>query len=241
MERNSSTKILFLGVIFSIAFAVEVRSQPATALMDADQNHAAKEKRYADAIYTFTVGELSYKVTGKGSFAVTSLKSDKSLANIRLDFPLEALIAGVQYYSFQQDLILSYIVLFPNASVRVGDKLVRDEVRQRRIARFDPRTLKTKWVGIPALSDPPGPMTVAGGSLFVTGVGLIGEVDLVSGHYLWSYDKILQSNPPKFVFFIAPRVEGNFVFFEEDTRSRPGQIIQVKCRTGEIITMDYKR
>jgi len=235
---------LFLGLVLSV-FAGAVKSQPApattTGLMDAEKNQAAKENRHADALYTFSISHLSYEVTGRGSLSVRSSKSNKSLADIRLDFPSDnALISGVKYLSFQRDLIVVYDVILLNRQVQFGDKIVREDIIQRRIARFDATTLKTKWVGIPDAKSPPGEMTVAGGSIFVTGIGLIGELDLATGHYVWVHDNILQRSPPKFVVFIAPRVEGDFVYFEELRRSGSAATIQVRRRTGEIITMNYK-
>jgi len=241
---------LILGMVLSFACALRmgVGAQSNTVsrsgLIDAEQNQAAKEERYVDATYSFTVGELSYKITGGGAFSVQSPKSGKPLANVRLDFPESAYISGIKYISSGRDLIVVYDVQLLNRPVRVGDKMTNENVRQKRVARFQGKSLKTKWVAITGRSDPPGPLMVAAGSMFVSGVGMIGEIDLATGIFLWMHENLAERNPAKYVFFTAPHVEGDFVFFQEDPawlKSRNPETIQVRRRTGEIITMSYKQ
>jgi hypothetical protein len=211
-------------------------------LIEADKNSAAKENRYSDAVYSFAIGGLSYRITGEGELSVHSLRSQRTLAKTPLDFPKPAYISGIRYLAVKSDLILGYDVLLVRRPIRDGDKVVEGDVLQGRVARFQGTSLKTKWVAITALTDP-GPQVVAGNSMFVTGIGMIGEIDLDTGAYLWRHENILERNPAKYVIFTLPRVEGSFVFFEEDPaflRSRASEIIQVKRRTGEIVTMSYK-
>jgi hypothetical protein len=210
-------------------------------LIEADKNQGAKEDR-SDVVYSFAIGGLFYRVTGEGELSVHSLRSQKTVARIPLDFPKPAYISGIRYLAVKSDLILGYDVLLVRRSIRDGDKVVEGDVLQGRVARLQGTSLKTKWVAITALSDP-GHQIVAGNSMFVTGIGMIGELDLDTGVYLWRHENIPERNPGKFVIFTLPRVEGNFVFFEEDPaflRTRVGEIIQVKRRTGEIVTMTYK-
>jgi hypothetical protein len=240
---------LTLGISLSIIllpFSGNVRPQstalPQATLIEAEKNQAAKEEDYPNAIYRFSIGVSSYKVTGQGVLSVQSLKSHTTLAEAPLDFPKPAYIAGIRYLVFEGDLILGYDVLLVRRPIQDGDKLVEGDVLQGRVARFQRTSLKTKWVTISAASDP-GPQSVAGTSMFVTGTDTIGEIDLKTGFYLWRHEHILQLNPPKYVVFKVPRIESNFVFFEEDPaflRSRTPETIQIKRRTGEIVSMSYK-
>jgi hypothetical protein len=213
-------------------------------LIEADKNQAAKQEHYSDAVYSFAIGELFYRITGEGELSLQSqsLRSQRTVAKIPLDFPKPAYISGIRYLRFRSDLILGYDVLLVRRPISDGDKVVEGDVLQGRVARFQGTSLKTKWVAITALTDP-GPQIVAGNSMFVTGIGMIGEIDLETGAWLWRHEKIFERNPGKYVIFTLPRVEGSFVFFEEDPaflRSRASEIIQVKRRTGEIVTMSYK-
>ena len=241
---------LILGVVLSFACAlpVDVHAQSTevsqSGLIDVDQNQAAKEERYANAIYGFTVGDLSYTITGQGAFSARNPKSTKPLANVRLDFPEAAYISGIKYVSIGGDLIVVYDVLLLNRPVRDGDQVNKENILQKRVARFHKRTLRTKWVAITGRSDPPGPPAVAGDSMFVSAVGMIGEIDLRTGTFLWMHENLPERNPGKYVLFTVPRVEGDSVFFQEDSawlKSRNPETIQVRRRTGEIITMSYKR
>jgi hypothetical protein len=245
MKKIQQYLILGMVLSFACALRMEVGAQANTVsgLIDADQNQAAKEERYADAIYSFTIGELSYKITGGGAFSVQSPKSRKPLANVRLDFPEPAYISAIKYVSSGPDLIVVYDVQLLNRPVRVGDKMTNENVLQKRVARYQGKSLKTKWVAITARSDPTGPLIVAAGSMFVSGVGMIGEIDLATGISLWMHENLSERNPGKYVFFTVPRVAGDFVFFQEDPawlESRNPETIQVRRRTGEIITMSYK-
>lgn len=211
-------------------------------LIEGDKNQAAKDGHYSDAIYSFAIGRMSYRITGEGELSVLSLRSQRTVARIPLDFPKPAYISGIRYLAVKSDLILCYDVLLVRRPIRNGDKVVEGDVLQRRVARFHGPSLKTKWVAISALTEPASQI-VAGNSMFVTGVGMIGEIDLERGLYLWRHENLQERNPGKFVIFKLPRAEGGFVYFEEDPAflsSRATEIIQVKRRTGEIVTMSYK-
>ena len=241
---------LILGVVlsFGCALPVQVNAQSTdvsqSGLIDADQNQAAKQERYANAIYSFTVGDLSYTITGQGVFSARAAKSTKPFANVRLDFPERAYISGIKYVTIGADLIVVYDVLLLERPLRVGDQMTNDNILQKRVARFHKRTLKTKWVAITGRSDPPGPLAIARDSMFVSAVGMIGEIDLATGSFLWMHENLPERNPGKYVFFTVPRVEGDFVFFQEDPawlKARRPETIQVRRSTGEIITMSYKQ
>ena len=248
MKKIQPYIILGMALSFACAWrigegAAQLNTVSRSGLTDAEQNRAAKEKRYVDAIYTFAIGELSYKITGRGAFSAQSIKSRKPLANVRLDFPEPAYISGIRYVSIGSDLVVVYEVQLLNRPVRVGDQMTNENILQQRVARFHKRTLRTKWLAITGRGDPPGPPAVAGDSIFVSGVGMIGEIDLETGTFLWMHENLPERNPGKYVIFAVPRVEGDFVFFQEDPgwlKARRPETIQIRRSTGEIITMSYK-
>jgi hypothetical protein len=238
-------KLILILVVFIVTGASVAKPQAKAlaehSLMEANENPAAREKRYADETYDFTIGNLSYRVTGQGMLSVQTLKSGRTSANMRMDFPEDSCISGVKYLPLDGDLIVVYDVLLLKRPVRFADKVLEEDVLQRRVVRLRAKTLKTRWVAITAKSDPPGPVTIAAGSMFVSGVGEIGEIDLATGFYLWRHEDISHGRSSKYAFFKAPRVEGEFVFFQEDPAIlRDPDTIQVKRRSGEIITMSFK-
>jgi hypothetical protein len=238
-----SIVLIVLVILPTAAAQAKLQSDSASPVpfTEAEKNEAAKRGQYSDALYSFAVSGRSYEVTGRGLVSVRSSGSHTVLAKAPLDFPEAALISGIRYVIFKGDLILNYDVTLLKRPIQERDRIVEEDVLQGRVARFDPRTLKSKWVSISARTDP-GPPIVSHGSMFVSGTGMIGEIDLGTGICLWLHDS-LQSNVGKYLAFAVPRIVGDYVFFEEDRaflRSRSPETIQVKRRTGEIITMSYQ-
>jgi hypothetical protein len=244
MLHALTTTVLVLVSVATVVAQAKVKSNSISPITfaEAEKNQAAKLHRYPDAVYSFNVGKFSYTVTGRGLLSVRSLKAQTILAEVPLDFPAPAFISGIRYLIFKRDLILNYEVTLIDRPIHDGDKVVEGEVLQGRVARFKAKTLKTIWVSISARTDPGTPI-VGGNSMFVSGTRMIGEIDLDTGTYLWWHDDVLHSEGAKYFAFTVPRIEGDYVFFEEDPvflRSRTPETIQVKRRTGEIITMSYK-
>jgi hypothetical protein len=238
-----SAVLIALAILPTAAAQAKQQSNSASPMpfIEAEKNDAANRGQYTDALFAFAVGGLSYEVTGHGLLSARPSGSHTILAKVPLDFPEAALISGIRYVIFEGDLILNYEITLLKRPIQERDRIVEEDVLQGRVARFDPKTLKSKWVSISARTDP-GPPIVSHGSMFVSGTGMIGEIDLGTGIYVWLHDG-LQSNVGKYLAFAVPRIVGDYVFFEEDRaflRSRSPETIQVKRRTGEIITMSYQ-
>jgi hypothetical protein len=211
---------------------------------EAEVNSAVKQGDFRDGLFSFSIGEYYYEVSGAGQLTVYLFRDSKKnkLKEFSLDFPDPALVVKIGYYLYEGDLIISYSFLI-DALIQRGKDIVHDKVEQGRMIRIDKRTLETKWVVISGISDP-GVPAIAGRSVYVSDTGVIGEIDLATGAYLWRHDVFSQRKGARFGYFKMPRIEGDYVLFEEDVSStspRTPRIIQVKRRTGKIISMNYKR
>jgi len=206
---------------------------------ESESNDAVKNEDYQNGTFSFSIGKYQFAVTATGQLSLISPTLRKK---VTLDFPSQPLVTSVRYCIYQGDLIINYNFLL-DARLQEPDGSLKDgKVEQGRISRLNLRTLKAKWTNINAPSDPPGVPIIAGNSIYVTSVGRIGEIALADGTYLWWHEHLKQANGTRLYVFKVPRVEGQYVFFEEENIGlpRPRYTVQVKRGTGEIITMNYK-
>jgi hypothetical protein len=78
------------------------------------------------------------------------------------------------------------------------------------VARLD-ESGKPKWVQV--LAGNVGEPYAVGGSLYVSGLGFVGKLDMQTGAYLWKHAELYRS-PGMFNSFEAPRFEGHQVVFK---------------------------
>jgi outer membrane protein assembly factor BamB len=234
--------VLVLLICASSLVMRPLRAQSVVTFIEATANDAVRHDYFREGVFSFSVGDYRYKVSGTGWLTAQRLNApSQESRRVPLDFPSPGLISGVRQCSYKGDLIICYDILLLDRPIEQGSRVVSGDVVQGRISRLDSGTLKTKWTVVSAPTNPGVPI-VADNSVYVSGTYCIGEVDLDTGYYLWRHDD-LDVMGGKFVAFKVPRVQGEYVFYEEDesfTRSRTRATIQVKRRSGEIITMDYK-
>ena len=83
-------------------------------------------------------------------------------------------------------------------------------------ARLSPAAARVKWLtGISGFNF--GPALVESGHAYLTAAGLLAKLDLGSGAYVWRQQLRPDKDSPPGQVFQAPRVEGDQVFFTEDT------------------------
>lgn len=78
------------------------------------------------------------------------------------------------------------------------------------VARLD-QTGKPMWVQV--LAGNVGEPYSAGGSLYVSGLGFVGKLDMQTGAYLWKHAELYRS-AGMYNSFEAPRIEGHQVVFK---------------------------
>jgi hypothetical protein len=214
---------------------------PSPTFVEARANDAVLRKDYQKGLFTFLIDNYEYTVNGVGQLAVKP-PGGQVMKRVTLDFPGPPLVTSIRYCLYRGDLLINYNFLLDALLQEANGSLVKRKVEQGRIMRLNKRTLRTKWVVINAPSDPPGVPIVADNSIYSTSVGIIGEIDLATGYYLWRHEDLTQKNGVRLFVFKVPRVTDNYVFFEEADIGlrRPRYTIQVKRRTGEIISMNYR-
>ena len=218
----------------------QTKAPSVITFVEARGNDPNLRGNYRKRLFTFSIENYQYTVNGIGQLTVKS--PDQMMKKITLDFPDPPRVTSVKYCLYQGDLLINYNFLLDALLQKANGRLVRGKVEQGRIVRLDKHTLSTKWIVINAISDPPGVPIIADDSIYVTSVGIIGEIDVTTGSYLWRHEELIQESGQKLFVFKVPRVTSDYVFFEEEDIGlrRPTYTIQVKRRTGEIVTMNYK-
>jgi hypothetical protein len=82
-----------------------------------------------------------------------------------------------------------------------------------------------------------GAGTLEGSSLFVSGIGFIGRIDVESGKYIWKHEGLYDKRDQAFNSFDAPVVTSAEVFFRErdsPSISRPLKVIRAQKESGEF-------
>ncbi len=157
--------------------------------------------------FTFSLGDEQYIVLndGKGERTrpggfVEEFKADSD----------KGFIEKIYYFQHGGDLLL---VLELN-DVESGWGSVR---------RLDGKTLKPKWSAeLPGFNVGQG--LVEEDFLYVTAIGFVAKLDMVSGNYIWKHDRLYKPGiisaggfrgPGFFNDFEQPKIEGNVVLFSE--------------------------
>lgn len=146
-------------------------------------------------------------------------------------------MTSIYYCVYNGDLLLTYYFLLDALIERRDGKVVKGKIEQARTMRLERRSLKTKWVVVNGMSDPPGVPIVADDCLYVTTLGFIGEVDLKNGLFLWGHDYVRRPDNHRLISFAVPRPTEQYVFFDEVEIGQPHPLftVQVKRGTGEIV------
>jgi len=156
------------------------------------------------------------KRSGKSAILALDLRLDK-------DESLERLI---YYASYRDD-----IVLICESSIGDGSGGF--------IVRLDARTLKLKWkLTFPAFNIGQG--LLFHNSAFVTGIGLVGRVDLESGKFLWKHVDLYGQKDGAFNSLEAPQIIDGIVRFSESENYLRKTLasLDVDIETGKIVKIE---
>ena len=176
---------------------------------------------------------LGYKFTissngrGRGERAGSPVRR----LNLRLH-KNDKLDATVYYAEYEGDLLLTCV--FTDGLYGAGF-----------ITRLDGRTLAMKWKrSIPAFNV--GRSLIEDDHAYVTAIGFVGKVNLMSGVFAWKHDKLYTNGLSKdgsygdsnFNSFELPKVEGDSVVFTEvEIYKHPPTSVKVQKRTGRIVSI----
>jgi hypothetical protein len=162
-----------------------------------------------------------YRISRSGRGTRTGAGSRARHFNLRLDkgFSLQNVI----YYAEHKGGVL---LLF---DVSDGESGAGD------ITKLDRQTLRIKWKRkIPAFNIGEG--LIEGNHAYVTGIGFVAKVNLISGALVWRHGNLYRNGD--FNSFELPRIEGDTVLFEEVVvHDEPAKTIKVEKRSGKIISI----
>lgn len=174
--------------------------------------------------FEFSTSGYHYKVLNSGKGIKKDGKIPPRSFNLRLD--KEEVIERVLYYAeFEGDLLLT-------CETRSGD------AGAGFIARLNGNTLALKWKRhIPAFNVGRG--LVEGNYAYLTAMGFIAKVDLITGRYTWQHDNLYRSSDGAFNSFELPEIKNNKVVFRESPREAPSgrkqEMLLLDEKSGKII------
>lgn len=135
----------------------------------------------------------------------------------------ETLSRVVYFANFKTDLILLYEITAGGEGAGY-------------IVRLDGKTLKLKWkAGVFGFNVGKGLMENS--FAYITAIGFVGKINLLSGKYVWKHDDLYgwNKNSGAFNSFELPELDGNNVKFIEKTNDNLINQIIINKTTGKII------
>lgn len=173
--------------------------------------------------FHFSFGNVSYVISDNGGGVQTNESGISR--KFKLPVPSGMWIGGPMYFlQYRQDYLLLY-------------GLSDGENGAAKMVRLDPGSLSVKWAagGIP-FNITPG--VVQGSSVYVTGIGFIGAIDLDTGRYGWCVTDLYQGSNV-FDVFDEPQIEGTTLSTQDKlTRAADGTpyTVKVDWKKGTVAT-----
>jgi len=157
--------------------------------------------------FTFSLGEERYIIQSDGKGKRTRLGSETEEFEVDSE---KGVIERIYYFKHSGDLLLT-----------LG--LSDGEYAWGSVRRLDGKTLKPKWsAGLPGFNIGKG--LVEDDFLYITTIGFVAKLDMVSGKYVWKHDGLYKRGiigaagfhgPDFFNNFEQPKLEGDVVLFSE--------------------------
>ena len=184
-----------------IETAAKSSSKPPTPLLATADDLIEPHK------FTFSLGDERYIILRDGKGKRTRLGSATEEFEVDSD---KGVIERIYYFKHSGDLLLA-----------LG--LSDGESGWGSVKRLDGKTLKPKWsVGLPGFNVGQG--LVEDDFLYLTTIGFVAKLDMVSGKYVWKHDGLYKPGmisaagfhgPGFFNNFEQPKLEGDVVLFSE--------------------------
>jgi len=186
-----------------------------------------REARAANAdagAFEFEMNGFAYHVKANGNGRRTRGTRLRGF-NLRLDAG-EA-VTGLLYSEFEGDLLL--LLRTDIAGVPLGF-----------VTRLEQPSMRGLWrQRIPA-GDVGQPLR-DGRDLYVTGLGLVGKLDLRTGEYAWQYDglEVARGPEPKPLHtFDEPELDGDAVLFRERPVYNPRRTLVLDRKSGKVLRVE---
>jgi len=197
-------------------------SQPTSS--ESKEFERAKQVRgtsnFSSEYYEFEAAGYQYRINRDGS----GTREHKDMPTLFFDIDLlkphhEQIDAIVYYAEFKGDLLLI-----------CGTKL--DDSGSAIVRRLRGDSLKIKWKQrIKAFNVGPG--LIKGDYAYLTAIGFVGKINLVTGKYAWKHDGLYRSG--LYNSFQIPSIIGDRIRFKDKDGSA---FVEVDDRLGKIIKVD---
>ncbi|MBV9924409.1 MAG: hypothetical protein JOZ96_05155 [Acidobacteria bacterium] len=217
MSRRIFTAALLLLSLARAVSAQEPRTAP-------EPSKVFREARAASDAFEFEMNGFAYRVAANGNGRRTKGTKVRGF-NLRLDRG-EA-VARLFYSEFEGDLLLLLHTEIAGAGFGFVTRLEQPSMRglwRQRIPAGD--------VGRP-LRD--------GRDLYVTGLGVVGKIDLRTGEYAWLHDDLEVEHGPEpkpLHTFDEPELSGDEVLFRERPVYNPRRTLAVSRKTGKVVRVE---
>ena len=220
-----------LAVAFALAVcfasAAGVRRAPAASPATRQAKEFAQAKGTPAGFPTafeFELNGFSYRVAANGNGRRT--KGDRTRRfNLRLDSG--DLIEALRFALYEGDLLLF-------CGINHGDG------GSGLVIRLEQPSMRALWRGhIPAFNV--GEPLREGRSLYVTGIGFVGKMDLRTGEFDWQHDDLYDTRegaPKSFNSFETPELAGDAVLFRDAAVYNQRRTLVVNKKTGKIIRVE---
>lgn len=218
MNKTVGSVLLSL-LCLTISTPAQRSSYPFTAAKALTDVADASDFQFSMSGYNFTVVSSGRGLRSGGTSPTRSF-------NFRLDRN-NYLTRVVYYADYERDLLLIY---------EVSDS----DYGYGYIERLDGLTLKRKWRR--AISGfNVGQGLIEDHHAYVTAIGFIGKVDLVTGFYVWRHQNLYERSKKAFNDFELPEVKGPLVIFSEGPSHLRKKVatIRVQRQNGKIVRLDF--
>jgi len=179
------------------------------------------------ASFEFELKGFSYRIRANGNGQRTKGEGGSKTRRFNLRLEGRDYIETIYYAEYEGDLLVA---------CNVGD----GDAGAGLVFRLEQPSMRALWKQqIPAFNV--GEPLRDGGSLYVTGIGFIGRLDLRTGEYVWQHDDLDDARrgaPGSFNSFEVPELDGDTVLFRDRPVYNPRKTVVVKKRTGEIIRIE---
>lgn len=238
-RREFSAALLTLALALAGAFALSpcsIRAASAQEVRPAPmpEPELAKVFREARAVNTnatpdpeafeFELRGFAYHVRQNGNGRRTKGAKVRGF-NLRLDS--DESVNKLFYSEFEGDLLL--LLHTTVADIGLGF-----------VTRVEQPSMRGLWrQRIPA-SDVGEPLR-DGHNLYVTGMGLVGKLDLRTGEYAWQYDDLEVEHgaePKPLHTFDPPALDGDAVLFRERPVYNPRRTLVINKKSGKILRVE---
>lgn len=192
-------------------------------------NLAAQTVEFSEAVCSGTGSEGDFAKCnfefGGNQFDITEKGRGKRNSTVfQLPKRPNEILSRVVYFAAQKnDLILLYEISAGGEGAGY-------------IARFDGKTLKLKWkANISGFNVGKG--LIENNFAYLTAIGFVGKINLLTGKYVWKHDNLYDWNRKKGAFnsFELPELEGGNVVFMEKNVYNQTNIVVVNKMTGKIV------